>query len=130
MMLLTRTNLPPGNLPDFIAYAKANQAKMQYGSAGTGAPTHLACALFNAAIGVNITHVPYRGSSQALQDMIAGRIDYFCLNASAAIPHVEGKTAKAVQSAWQRLDVVQCGYCQSGQIMTAVGLLAANSQER
>src|SRR5438132_14068632 len=80
----------------FIAYAKANQAKMQYGSAGTGAPTHLACALFNAAIGVNITHVPYRGSSQALQDMIAGRIDYFCLNASAAIPHVEGKTANDI----------------------------------
>ena len=96
MMLVTRTSLPPNNLPDFIAYAKANQAKMQYGSAGTGAPTHLACALFNAAIGVNITHVPYRGSSQALQDMIAGRIDYFCLNASAAIPHVEGKTAKAI----------------------------------
>jgi tripartite-type tricarboxylate transporter receptor subunit TctC len=96
MMLVTRTSLPPDNLPDFIAYAKANQVKMQYGSAGTGAPTHLACALFNAAIGVNITHVPYRGSSQALQDMIAGRIDYFCLNASAAIPHVEGKTAKAI----------------------------------
>src|SRR4051794_24157209 len=95
MMLLTRTSLPPDNLQEFVAYAKANQAKMQYGSAGTGAPTHLACALFNAAIGVNITHVPYRGSSQALQDMIAGRIDYFCLNASAAIPHVEGKTAKA-----------------------------------
>ena len=96
MMLVTRTSLPPDNLPDFIAYAKANHTKMQYGSAGTGAPTHLACALFNAAIGVNVTHVPYRGSSQALQDMIAGRIDYFCLNASAAIPHVEGKTAKAV----------------------------------
>jgi tripartite-type tricarboxylate transporter receptor subunit TctC len=96
MMLLTRTSLPPDNLQAFIAYAKANQEKMQYGSAGTGAPTHLACALFNAAIGVKITHVPYRGSSQALQDMIAGRIDYFCLNASAAIPHIEGKTAKAI----------------------------------
>jgi tripartite-type tricarboxylate transporter receptor subunit TctC len=96
MMLLTRTTLLPNNLQEFIAYAKTNQAKMQYGSAGTGAPTHLACALLNAAIGVNITHVPYRGSSQALQDMIAGRIDYFCLNASAAIPHIEGKTVKAI----------------------------------
>jgi len=76
MMLVTRTTLPPNNLPEFIAYAKANQDKMQYGSAGTGAPTHLACALFNVAIGVKITHVPYRGSAQALQDMIGGRIDY------------------------------------------------------
>jgi tripartite-type tricarboxylate transporter receptor subunit TctC len=96
MMLLTRTTLPSNDLQGFIAYARANQAKMQYGSAGAGAPTHLACALFNAAIGVNITHVPYRGSSQALQDLTAGRIDYFCPNASAAIPHVEGKTLKAI----------------------------------
>src|SRR5438477_12336401 len=43
------------------------------------------------------------------------------------IEGLEGKTAKAVQSAWQRLDVVQCGYCQSGQIMSAVGLLSANT---
>jgi tripartite-type tricarboxylate transporter receptor subunit TctC len=96
MLIVTRTSLPPNNLPDFIAYAKANQEKMQYASAGTGAPTHLACALFNAAIGVNITHVPYRGSAQALQDMIGGRVDYHCLNASAAIPHLEGKTAKGI----------------------------------
>jgi tripartite-type tricarboxylate transporter receptor subunit TctC len=96
MLMVARTNLPANNLREFIAYAKENQAKMQYGSAGTGAPTHLACALLNAAMGVNITHVPYRGSALALQDMIAGRIDYHCLNASAAIPHLEGKTAKAI----------------------------------
>ena len=96
MVMVTRMSLPPNDLPEFIAYAKANQAKMQYGSAGTGAPTHLSCALLNAAIGVTITHVPYRGSAPALQDMIAGRIDYHCLNAVAAIPHIEGKTAKAI----------------------------------
>jgi tripartite-type tricarboxylate transporter receptor subunit TctC len=96
MVMVSRTNLPANNLPEFIAYAKANQAKMQYGSAGAGAPTHLSCALLNAAIGVNITHIPYRGSAPALQDMIAGRIDYHCLNAAAAIPHLEGKTAKAI----------------------------------
>jgi tripartite-type tricarboxylate transporter receptor subunit TctC len=96
MVMVSRVNLPANNLPEFITYAKANQAKMQYGSAGAGAPTHLSCALLNAAIGVNITHIPYRGSAPALQDMIAGRIDYHCLNAAAAIPHLEGKTAKAI----------------------------------
>jgi tripartite-type tricarboxylate transporter receptor subunit TctC len=96
MVMVSRTNLPANNLPEFIAYAKANQAKMQYASAGAGSPTHLSCALLNAAIGVNITHIPYRGSAPALQDMIAGRIDYHCLNAAAAIPHLEGKTAKAI----------------------------------
>jgi tripartite-type tricarboxylate transporter receptor subunit TctC len=96
MVMVARMNFPADNLKDFIAYAKVNQAKMQYASAGTGAPTHLACALLNSAIGINITHVPYRGSAPALQDMIAGRVDYHCLNASAAIPHIEGKTAKAI----------------------------------
>jgi tripartite-type tricarboxylate transporter receptor subunit TctC len=96
MLMVARTTLPPNDLKEFIAYAKVNQAKMQYASAGTGAPTHLACALLNVAMGVSITHVPYRGSAIALQDMIAGRVDYHCLNASAAIPHLEGKTAKAI----------------------------------
>ncbi len=96
MLMVARMDLPANDLREFMAYAKANQAKMQYASAGTGAPTHLSCALLNHAMGVNITHVPYRGSALALQDMIAGRIDYHCLNASAAIPHIEGKTAKAI----------------------------------
>jgi tripartite-type tricarboxylate transporter receptor subunit TctC len=96
MLMVSRTTLPPNDLKEFIAYAKTNQAKMQYGSAGTGAPTHLACALLNVAMGVDITHVPYRGSALALQDMIGGRIDYHCLNASAAIQHIEAKNAKAI----------------------------------
>ncbi len=96
MVMVARMSLPADDLREFIAYAKQNQAKMQYGSAGAGAPTHLSCALLNAAIGVNITHVPYRGSAPALQDLIAGRIDYHCLNAAAAIPHLEGRTAKAI----------------------------------
>ena len=65
MMLVTRTSLPPTNLQEFIAYAKANQAKMQYGSPGTGSAVHLACAILNAAIGVKVTHVPYRGGAPA-----------------------------------------------------------------
>ena len=76
IVLVARKDLPADNLQEFIAYAKANQAKMQYGSAGAGSAGHLACALLNAAIGVNVTHVPYRGGGPAMQDLIAGRIDY------------------------------------------------------
>ena len=76
LVLVARKDLPADNLPEFIAYAKANQAKMQYGSAGVGSANHLACALLNAAIGINVTHVPYRGAAPAMQDLIAGRIDY------------------------------------------------------
>ena len=95
-MLIARKDLPANNLQEFIAYTKANQAKMQYGSAGAGSPSHLACALLNAAIGVNVTHVAYRGGGPAMQDLIAGRIDYQCPNAAAAIPQLEGKLVKAI----------------------------------
>jgi tripartite-type tricarboxylate transporter receptor subunit TctC len=94
-VLIARKELPPNNLQEFIAYTKANQGKMQYGSAGGGSASHLACVLLNATIGVNLTHVPYRGGPQAMQDMIGGRIDYWCPLAASAIPQIEGKTVKA-----------------------------------
>src|SRR5262245_33289284 len=95
-VLITRKQLPPDNLQQFIAYTKANQGKMQYGSAGGGSASHLACVLLNSTIGVKLTHVPYRGGPQAMQDMIGGRIDYWCPLAASAIPQIESKTVKAI----------------------------------
>jgi tripartite-type tricarboxylate transporter receptor subunit TctC len=77
-ILLARKDLPVNNLQEFIAYAKANQSKMQFGSAGVGAGTHLPCVLLNMAMGVDVTHVPYRGAGPVMQDLIGGRIDYMC----------------------------------------------------
>ena len=65
VVMVTRKDLPPNNLQEFIAYAKANQATMNYSSGGAGSSSHLACALLNAAIGVKVTHVPYRGGGPA-----------------------------------------------------------------
>jgi tripartite-type tricarboxylate transporter receptor subunit TctC len=96
LVLAARKDLPVDGLQGFIAYAKANQAKMQFGSAGAGSGIHLACALFNAAIGVHVTHVPYRGGAPALQDLIGGRIDYLCLTDVSAPPQIESGTIKAV----------------------------------
>jgi tripartite-type tricarboxylate transporter receptor subunit TctC len=96
LVLVARKDLPINNLQEFIAYAKANQGKMQYGSAGVGSGSHLACAQLGAAIGVDITHVPYRGSPPAMQDLIAGRIDYFCALAAAAMPQISSNTMRAV----------------------------------
>jgi tripartite-type tricarboxylate transporter receptor subunit TctC len=95
-VLITRKDLPVDNLAEFIAYAKANQAKMQFGSAGAGSPIHLACVLLNLAIGVDVTHVPYRGGAPALQDLIGGRIDYLCPIATTAIPPIGSGEVKAV----------------------------------
>ena len=77
-ILVARKDLPVTNLKELIAYIKANESKMQYGSAGVGSGTHLPCALFNQAIGANVTHVPYRGEGPVMQDLIGGRIDYMC----------------------------------------------------
>jgi tripartite-type tricarboxylate transporter receptor subunit TctC len=96
ILLVTRTDLPVDNLPGFIAYAKANQAKMQYGSPGAGSTSHLGCALFNAAIKVEVTHVPYRSTGQALQDLLAGRLDYQCVPIAGVVPQIEGKLIKAI----------------------------------
>jgi putative tricarboxylic transport membrane protein len=77
-ILVARRDLPVSNLQEFIAYVRSNHAKMQFGSAGVGAGTHLPCVLLNRAIGVEITHIPYRGAGPAMQDLIGGRIDYMC----------------------------------------------------
>jgi tripartite-type tricarboxylate transporter receptor subunit TctC len=95
LILTVRPGVPAGNLADFIAYAKTNQAKMQYGSPGTGTGSHLACALFDIAIGVNVTHVPYRGLAPAMQDLIAGRIDFMCPTITTAMAQLQAHTVQA-----------------------------------
>ena len=96
LVLLARKDLPAGKLPEFIAYAKANQSRMQFGSGGTGSASHLACVLLNAAMGIAVTHVPYRGAAPAMADLIAGRIDYQCPDTPIAIPQIESGTVKAI----------------------------------
>jgi tripartite-type tricarboxylate transporter receptor subunit TctC len=96
LLLLARKDLPADNLPAFIAYARANQAKMQFGSGGAGSASHLACMLVNLAIGIDVTHVPYRGAAPAMQDLIAGRIDYQCPDSPTSVAQIEAGTVKAI----------------------------------
>src|SRR5260370_33562 len=74
LVLLARKDLPANNLSEFIAYAKANQSSMQYGSGGAGSASHLACVLLNAAIGIKGTHVPYRVAAPAIQKFVETEI--------------------------------------------------------
>jgi tripartite-type tricarboxylate transporter receptor subunit TctC len=96
IVLIARLDLPIKDLGEFISYAKANQTKMKFGSAGVGSAAHLACALLNSAIGIDVTHVPYRGGAPAMQDLIAGRIDYQCPLAAIAIPQIRSNQVKAI----------------------------------
>jgi tripartite-type tricarboxylate transporter receptor subunit TctC len=94
--LLTRKDLPVNNFKEFVAYAKANQAKMQFGSGGAGSATHLGCVVLNSTIGVDVTHVPYRGNAPAMQDLTGGRLDYLCEAVVTAKPQIDGNTVKAM----------------------------------
>ena len=69
---------------------------MLFGSAGTGSATHLVCALVSAAAGIKAKHVSYNGGAPALQDLIAGRIDYFCPVITIAIPQIENQSVRGI----------------------------------
>ena len=94
--LITPKTFPANSLPEFIAYVKANQTTVKFGSAGAGSASHVSCVLLNAALGVNVTHVPYRGLGPAMQDLIAGRIDYLCNSPSTSLPQIEGSFVKVL----------------------------------
>jgi tripartite-type tricarboxylate transporter receptor subunit TctC len=96
LVLVARKDFPAENLQEFIAYAKAHQESMRFGSAGTGGSNHLACVLLNAAIGIDVTHVPYRSGGQAMQDLVGGRIDYQCPSSTTAMPQIVGKAVKGI----------------------------------
>jgi tripartite-type tricarboxylate transporter receptor subunit TctC len=96
LVLVVRKDLPADNLQQFIAYAKANQTQMHFASSGVGGSNHLACMLLNSAIGVEVTHVPYRNVVQGMQDVMAGRMDYDCLSLPLALPQIAAKTIKPI----------------------------------
>jgi tripartite-type tricarboxylate transporter receptor subunit TctC len=95
-ILVTRKDFPANNLKEFIAHVKANTDKIQYGSSGTGAGAHICALLLDQAMGIKVTHVPYRGSGPAMQDLVAGRIDYICEQVSTAVQQIKGGTVKAI----------------------------------
>lgn len=96
LVLVTRKDFPANNLQEFITYAKANQSKLQYSSAGAGGSNHLACVLLNSAVGIEVTHVPYRSGSQAMQDLLAGRVDYQCPSLPVAMSQIMAMSVKAI----------------------------------
>ncbi|GAA4332575.1 tripartite tricarboxylate transporter substrate binding protein [Variovorax defluvii] len=86
--LVTRPSLPPQDVKAFIAYAKERPGKLSYGSPGTGSSPHLAGEMFKSQAGLYAVHVPYRGAAPALQDLLAGQID-FCFDPGIGLNQVK-----------------------------------------
>ena len=96
LILITRKDFPASTFEEFVAYAKANQTKMNYGSAGVGSAAHLGCVMLDRAMGTSITHVPYRGTAPAMQDLVGGRIDFLCEIAVTAVQNIKSGTVKGL----------------------------------
>lgn len=75
LVLVAHPSVPAQNLPELIKYAKANPGKINYASSGNGTPYHMAGELFKYMAGVNMTHIPYKGSAAARTDVLSGQVD-------------------------------------------------------
>jgi tripartite-type tricarboxylate transporter receptor subunit TctC len=95
-ILIAKGDYPASDLNGFLAHARSNQDKLQYGSAGVGSAAQLACALVNAKAGLTVVHVPYRGAPLAMQDLVAGRIDYQCALLPSPVAQIQAGQVKAI----------------------------------
>src|SRR6266481_1163233 len=96
MLVVAKKDLPVKDFREFVAYVKANDAKLNYGTGGVGATSHLTCLFLDYLIGTKVTHVPYRGSGPALQALIGGQIDYVCDQTVGIVPSIQGGLVKAL----------------------------------
>ena len=92
LVVIVRKDFPAKTFQEFMAHAKANPGKLNYGSAGVGSASHLGCVMLDQAMGTGAQHVPYRGTGPAMQDLIGGRIDFLCDIAVTAVPAIKGGT--------------------------------------
>ena len=95
-ILVVNNDLPVKSLAEFITYAKANPGKLSYGSGGVGASHHLYGELFKSLTGIQMTHVPYKGTVPALNDVIAGHIQVLFSDAPPALPQIQGGKVRAL----------------------------------
>src|SRR6201990_2517159 len=106
-VVVVNPSVPVKTIPEFIAYAKANPGKMNYGSAGPGTPQNIACELFKMMAGVDLVHVPYRGGAPATTDLLAGHLQAIFSPVSESIQFVKaGKLRPLAVTTTKRLDVL------------------------
>jgi tripartite-type tricarboxylate transporter receptor subunit TctC len=93
-VLLVRKDFPAKTAAEFIAYAKANPGKLNYGSQGIGTTSHLTTELFMSLTGTKMVHVPYKGTAPALNDLMAGQVDFIFMELSSAVRLHQGGNAR------------------------------------
>jgi len=95
-VIVANPKVKAGTVRELIAEAKADPGRLSFGSSGTGAASHLSAELFAAMAGIKLLHVPYKGTGQAVTDLLAGQIDLMFAPAQTAMPHVQAGKLKAL----------------------------------
>ena len=95
-LLAVRADFPANNLKEFLAYAKANESKLNMGHAGVGSVSYIGCLLLNSTIGIKPTMVPFTGTAPIMNAILAGQVDYDCDPILGPLPHVRAGTIKAL----------------------------------
>jgi tripartite-type tricarboxylate transporter receptor subunit TctC len=107
LVMEVNPSVPAKTVPEFIAYAKAKPGKINMASAGVGGPQHVAGELFKAMAGVNLVHVPYRGTTPAVTDMLAGQVQVMFDVTPTALPQIKaGKLRALAVTTAKRLDAL------------------------
>ena len=96
IILVAHESVPAKTVQELIAYAKKNPGKLSFGSAGNGGGTHLAGELFKAQAGVDLLHVPYKGSAPAMSDLLGGQVQLMFSDAPTALPHIRSGRLRAL----------------------------------
>lgn len=99
MVVAAKKDLPVKSFKEFIVYLKANSEKMNYGSGGVGATSHLTCLFLDSLLETKPTHVPFRGSGPALNALIGGQVDYVCDQTVGIVPSIQGKMVNGLVAA-------------------------------
>ena len=98
VVLVVNPAVPAKDVKELIAYTKANPAKVNYASSGSGGVAHLSAEMFNSMAGVKMTHVPYKGGGPAMTDLLGGQVQVFFDGVSTSMPHIRAGTLKPL--AW------------------------------
>lgn len=95
-VVVVNPKVPARSVKELVEYGKKNPGKLAFGSSGTGAASHLAAELFKSLAGVDMLHVPYKGTGQAVTDLLAGQIDLMFAPAQSVMPHVQAGKLRAL----------------------------------
>ena len=95
ILILGRKDFPPKDLKEFVAYLKANEAKVNAAHAGIGSVSHVSCQLLNSILDIKPTGIPFNGTGPAMNALVGGQVDYMCDQIVNAVPQINGGTIKA-----------------------------------